>query len=86
MRWFTLGENTEVSAVEANAAFKLCRTLDQGNADIVTQSTLSINGDTDTTLLVMERPGERLLFIKRLDGSLVVATDRFDYSDNVEWR
>lgn len=84
MRWYTLGEWTEVSKAEADKAHRLCSVLDQGNAEIVSTATLDINGNTDTTLLVANRPGERLLFIKRLDGSIVLATDRYDYSGG-EW-
>jgi len=80
MTWYTLGESTQVSSVEGRAAAKLCSLFDRGQAEIVSQSTLDINGETDTTLMVVERPGERLLFVKRLDGSILVATDRYDYA------
>lgn len=83
-RWYTIGEGTTVSNAEADKAHNLCSLFDKGLAEIVTTATLDVNGNTDTTLMVLERPTERLLFIKRLDGSILVATDRYDYSGG-EW-
>lgn len=79
-KWYPLGEWTTVSEAECNLAYRLCRTLDEGNTEVVSSSTLDINGNTDTTLMVVNRHSERLLFVKRLDGSVLVATDQYDYA------
>lgn len=83
-RWYTIGEGTEISQAEADKARGLCEVIDRHRSEIVTSATLDINGNTDTTVCVIDRPAERLLIIYRMDGSLVIATDRYDYSGG-EW-
>jgi hypothetical protein len=75
MRWFTLGEDAKVSRDESRLASQLCTVLDTGDAEVLSVATLDAQVKQDTTLLVLERPTERILFIIRQDGSIVTATD-----------
>lgn len=79
MDWHTLGEFTKVSNDESKTANQLCTVLDRGDAEILSVSTFGQGRCvTDTTVMVVERPDERLLFVLRQDGSMVVATTRSD--------
>jgi hypothetical protein len=79
-RWYTLGEGTVVSNDEARLASTLTAITEGMSAEILQVSALDIKGNTDTSVLVVDRGYEHLAFITRMDGSIVVATDSYALS------
>lgn len=76
--WYVMGEGARLSKREARLADDLCNALEHGT-EVITVSTINAACVPDTTVLVAKRPGETLVFVRRQDGSVVLATDHRDY-------
>ena len=81
--WLSL-DGQSLSIAERQIANTLSTVLDKGGATTVQVTDLDEDVQPATTVLLIERPTERLLLVVRENRTMLVATD--DLSDLDAWR